>query len=300
MGICVRAVDGGGDGFRRADIWGTGEVVNLKTRPPVSSVGELLDFTCEELPAETVGIAFALAGVIENHNRVVKSPNIHLLDNEPLGELTLIRKRLPTTVCNDMEAAVTGMSSLAPAYKRFMGITWSSGIGLRFWDNGEILADSEGGHIPLDLSPFAPLCGCGRRGCAEAIIGGMAIKRRVIAEAEALKIEIPADIDPCKFLDACFDEQQEWAMKIYGLVTEGMGAFLATIYSLLRIETVIWKGTFGICALHRIEQSIRHAMARRLITPESATSQAWLFSPQPKVDGLLGAAAILRKNLEKK
>ena len=295
--MIVRAVDGGGDGFRRADIIGN-EVKNMQTLPSaaVQNVKDLIDFACNNLLLKTAGIAYALAGVIEGHRIVVKSPNIPFLDGM---DLVLITEKASdvkkTIVCNDMESSVTGMAELLPHCTNFMGITWSSGIGVRFWRNKEILAESEGGHIPLDLSPFAPLCGCGKRGCAEAVIGGLAIRRRVIAECEARKIEIPTGMDPCKFLDASFDKKERWAEEIYGMVADGMGAFLATICSLVRPPTVVWKGTFGICAINRIETSIRYAARKHLINPDWALKQTWEFSPQPETDGLIGAAAIFQK-----
>ena len=102
------------------------------------------------------------------------------------------------------------------------------------------MAESEGGHIPLDPSPFAPRCGCGVRGCAESILGGKALQRRIINETAALGINIPKDINPCKALDNAYKGRESWAISIYDLISTGMAAFLANKINLLQIPAVVW------------------------------------------------------------
>lgn len=293
----VRAVDGGGAGFRRADVLGT-EVRNLAKIGPVKTVDELLDFVCGDLIPETKGVAFVVAGEIENYNKVIKSPNIHLLDGVAFGDLTRKKSGRPAIVCNDMEGSVMGMAALLPKLSYFMGITWSSGIGLRFYKNGEILADSEGGHILLDSSPYASRCGCGVRGCAESIIGGLALRRRVINETKALGITLSNGIDPCRFLDESYDKGEEWAINIYDMISTGMASFLATIQTLFRLPTIVWKGTFAKNALPRIEKDIRLKMRKKLFNPSWSEEVRFIFSPKPEEDALIGAAQVLLKSLK--
>lgn len=292
MTQCIRVVDGGGEGFRRAEIYGSGQLVELTKIGPVETIDELLNFVCRDLPLHTIGISYAMAGEIEDHNKMIESPNIHLLDGIPLGDLTREKSGKTAVVCNDMEGAVMGMAALLPELSYFMGITWSAGIGLRFFKDGKILVDSEGGHVPLDPSPYAPRCGCGVRGCAESILGGKALRRRVINETEALGIAIPNDIDPCKALDQAYDRREEWAMSIYDLISTGMATFLANKQTLLRLPVIVWKGTFAKNAIPRIEQDIRMKMRKKLINPNWAGEVKFLFSPRPEEDGLIGAAKV--------
>lgn len=290
--VCIRVIDGGGAGFRRADVVGT-EVSNLVKIGPVETIDELINFARGDSTG-TKGIAYAMAGEIKDHNIVIKSPNIHLLDGIPLGFLTTTKLGKPAIVCNDMEAAVMGMAALLPDLTYFMGITWSSGIGLRFFKDGKIIAQSEGGHIPLDPSPYAPRCGCGIRGCAESILGGKALERRVKAETEALKINIPSDINPCTALDRAYQREEEWATSIYDLISTGMAQFLAGKINLLRLPAIVWKGTFAKCALPLIEQDIRSKMRSKLFNPKWADEVKFLSSPKPEEDGLIGAAQIFQ------
>lgn len=292
MTQCIRVIDGGGDWLRRAEVYGFAEVTNVKKVRPVENVEQLLDFACGDLPMHTIGISFALAGEIEKHSIVVKSPNIHILDGKSLPTLVMGKTGKPCVVSNDMECAVMGMAALLSEEKYFMGITWSSGIGLRFYKDGKIIASSEGGHVPLDPSPYAPLCGCGVRGCAESILGGHAIRRRVVNETEAQGISIPNGLDPCKFLDQQFKETRLWAMRIYDLISTGMATFLANKITLFRMPTIVWKGSFAKNALPLIETSIRRKMRSKLINPKWANQVKFLFSPNPENDGLIGAAKL--------
>jgi predicted NBD/HSP70 family sugar kinase len=255
---------------------------------------ELLGFVLADLPARCRGIAYAVGGEIENHDRVVKSPYLHFLDGIQLGEQTREVSNKPVVVGNDMEAAALGMAALCPDLSYFMAITWSSGIGLRIIKDRTILAQSEGGHMVLDHSPFALRCGCGVRGCAESILGGQALRRRVTAETAALGIRIPDGLDPCRFLDDRFDKGDEWARAIYDLISSGMATFLANMQTVFRLPAIVWKGTFAKHALPRVENDIRTKMEQRLINPLWARQVEFRFSPKPDVDGLIGAAELFR------
>ena len=312
MSICSRAIDIGGNGVRRADVCGT-EVRNIEKMHESAggekAIEELLRFAVAELPGETRGIAYSVAGVIDGNDVVKESPNAHFLDGVSLAGQTRAmaaknKRQVVSAVFNDMEAAVTGMATLFPGQPYFMGITWSSGIGLRIWKDGRILSVAEGGHMLLDPSPFAPVCGDGRRGHAEAIIGGDAVKRRIIAETQTLGIALPGDIHPCAFLDHAYvngtGKEKQWAEGLYNMVGYGMGIFLANIQSLLNLPLIIWKGSFARGAFRKdgpnIEPVVRKAMQEILIDPTWASEDHLdfqLITCENNEDAFIGAAEAL-------
>lgn len=294
----IRVIDGGGNGFRRADVYGK-EVKNLKTttRGQITNPKALVKFVCANLPKGCLGISYAIAGEIRN-GIVVKSPQIPWLNGYNLKLSTAEESDMMILVCNDMDGAAAGMATLLPQHPYFAGITWSSGIGLRVWNNGQILAPCEGGHIPLDPSPFAPLCGCGRRGCVESICGGESVRRRVLAETEVLGITIPKttpSIHPCYFLDNCFEKEDDWAVSIYNMIAKGMGTYLASLQTLLRLPLVVWKGNFAFHAIPLVGEKIRDYMREKLINPLWESEMRFIFSPEPEKDSLIGAAALFRQ-----
>jgi predicted NBD/HSP70 family sugar kinase len=281
MADYIRVIDIGGDGFRRVDIDSStverikekdveqiravinekikdNDIVKMK-KESIPDLDSLMQFVTDGLDGGKIkGVAYSVAGVIEDHRLIKNSPNAHFLDDVDLKQETESYSKEPkleSFVFNDMETAVTGMATLLGMPPYFMGITWSTGIGLRIWSDGKILSVAEGGHMVLEPSPFAPLCGCGRRGHAEAVIGGASMERRIIAEANALglpdelnitfdegQIRAPVFLNKA-YLGQYSDQAKIWAGDFYGRVVRGMGIFLANIQSLLNLPLIAWKGT---------------------------------------------------------
>lgn len=313
----IRVIDIGGDGFRKVDIPVNTEFkveniedqikkrrIKKKSVKSIRDLNSLMDFvTLGPAEIEEVkGIAYSVAGVIDNKHRTTEiSPNAHFLDGVPLAKVTKDKTGIKSFVFNDMEAAVTGMHVLLPEERYFMGITWSTGIGLRIWQRDEILSVAEGGHMVLDPSPFAPLCGCGKRGHAEAIIGGGAIERRVTAEIEAIGLKKPKNKRPCEFLDEAYlgdysGKAKNWARDFYRRVIEGMGIFLANIQTLLNLPLIVWKGAVAHAVLWGkldLLLEVRAAMRKHLIDPSWAQEDKLRLIKTPGVrdrDAFIGAA----------
>jgi predicted NBD/HSP70 family sugar kinase len=282
--MSIRVVDGGGDGFRRADVDGIIPSNFAKTHRKPESVREVVDFVYQDLPAGTQAVGFSLAGVIRNSDLIVNSPNLPFLNGVRLATAVAKAGALKkAAVFNDMEAAVTGMAALVPDAPYFLGITWSSGIGLRVWSGGKLLSVAEGGHMMLDESPFAPVCGCGRRGHVEAIVAGKAIRRRVLAECEARSIAV-TDAEPSRFLIQAWKREEPWAVEIKHMIAHGMGMFLANVQSLLNLPLIVWKGTFALNALKDLEPLMREEMKGVLIDPTWADKKNLAFKISPGAD----------------
>lgn len=300
----VRCVELGGTSSRRCNIRGSKIEAFVKTGA-FHSVDELVAFAGQDLPEEVAGIAVSTAGVIDgSHGRILRSPNIHYLNDCPLGSLMASAHQLSCIVGNDMETAVMGMRVLVPQVNgmSFLGVTWSTGIGMRAVDShGDIVfRGTEGGHIAIDPSPYALLCGCGRRGCAEAIVGGEAIKRRIVHEAAVADKAIPQGMHPCAFLDSQEAAGERWAQRLYDVVAEGMATLLANVLNFADIHGIVWKGSFANAALKlpRVHDSIRERLSNKTIVPERSEVP---FFMSPMVDGvkdadaLIGAAELHRK-----
>jgi len=340
MADYIRVIDIGGDGFRRVDIDSRavekieakdvghiraeikGKIKDTdilkKKKESIPDLDSLMQFVADGLDGGKIkGIAYSVAGVIEDHGLIKNSPNAHFLDDIDLKKKTeghLKKAGLNSFVFNDMETAVTGMATLLGRPRYFMGITWSTGIGLRIWSDGKILSVAEGGHMVIEPSPFAPLCGCGKRGHAEAIMGGASIERRVVAEANALGLpkefniifgKEKGQIRPAVFLDKAYlgeysGQAKIWATDFYGRVVRGMGIFLANIQSLLNLPLIVWKGTVAREVLWgklKLESEVRAVMKEYLIDPSWADKKnlSLVETPGPgDRDAFIGAAAAFK------
>jgi glucokinase len=121
---------------------------------------------------------------------VINPPNLTCWRNFPLAEKIRAAYKLPVTVDNDANAAglAEALWGAGRGYHCVFYATIGTGIGTgitfddRIW-HGRTGAAAEGGHITIDFR--GPKCGCGKRGCIEALASGPAIAERARAKMGA-------------------------------------------------------------------------------------------------------------------
>jgi glucokinase len=170
-----------------------GEIISRRRFPTRTEIGptHILERVFQEIEgmlletrAELCGAGIACAGPLDLERGLVLSPpNLPGWDNFPLAELVRESLRVPVWLDNDANAAAFG------EYERGAGrglrdmvyLTISTGIGGGVIVGGRLVrgvagAAGEVGH--LTVLPSGPECGCGARGCLEALCSGTAIARR--------------------------------------------------------------------------------------------------------------------------
>lgn len=117
---------------------------------------------------------------------VINPPNLPCWRNFPLAEEVKHLYGLPTRVDNDANAAglAETLWGSARGFRNVFYATIGTGIGTGIVFDGEIYhgrtgAAAEGGHMTIDHR--GPRCGCGKRGCIEALASGPAIANRARA-----------------------------------------------------------------------------------------------------------------------
>ncbi|HET9785176.1 MAG TPA: ROK family protein [Terriglobales bacterium] len=117
---------------------------------------------------------------------VLNPPNLPCWRNFPLARAVEKSHRLPTRVDNDANAAALAEArwGAGRGYAAVLYATLGTGIGTGLILDGKIYhgrtgAAVEGGHISLDAR--GARCGCGQRGCIEALAAGPAVARRAQA-----------------------------------------------------------------------------------------------------------------------
>ncbi len=131
-----------------------------------------------------VGIGIGSPGPLDLKTGVIRSsPNLAIQDFPLKAEL---ERRLgrPVVVQNDVRAGGYGEYKLGAGRgtREFLAVFVGTGIGGCLIRDGQILTGVTGnageiGH--LVVKPGGPKCGCGRRGCLEALGSRTAITRRV-------------------------------------------------------------------------------------------------------------------------
>ena len=132
------------------------------------------------LNPKAVGVASA-GYVLQKEGIIVSAPNI-AFNMVPLRRIAAEATGIPAFLDNDANAAAAGerLAGVAKGSKNFVYLTLGTGVGGGVYANGLILRGSRGmaaelGHIVID--PRGPACGCGRRGCLEAMASGNALGR---------------------------------------------------------------------------------------------------------------------------
>jgi glucokinase len=187
-------VDIGGTKVAAGLVSTAGEIL-YKTRTPMNAKGTAqdamagvfaaIDTVLAQNPGVNVkGIGVSSPGPLDPRTGVViNPPNLTCWRNFPLAAEVQKKYSLPTHVDNDANAAglAEAVWGAAKGYSSVFYATLGTGIGTGIiFDQklylGRTGAAGEGGHVTIDF--HGPVCGCGKRGCIEAMASGTGIANR--------------------------------------------------------------------------------------------------------------------------
>ena len=114
---------------------------------------------------------------------ILSPPNLPGWDEFPVVQIVQERLGVPALLDNDANAAALGehRHGAGRGYRHLVYITQSTGIGGGVIVRGELVhgvGDGAGEVGHMTVLPDGPECGCGGRGCLEALCSGTAIARR--------------------------------------------------------------------------------------------------------------------------
>ena len=159
--------------------------VRAKPKPLISEIANLIERAAADagvkVPAlAAVGIG-APGAVDVERGVVIAAPNLGWR-NVPLGAELKSRLRVPVVVENDVNIGVVGEHALGAGNQvsHLLGVFVGTGIGGGIICGGELYGGGHGwageiGHMVLLAG--GPVCGCGNRGCAEALASRTAMER---------------------------------------------------------------------------------------------------------------------------
>jgi glucokinase len=134
--------------------------------------------------ARLAAVGIGCGGPLDRRRGLILSPpNLPGWDEFPVVELVEERLGVPALLDNDANAAALGehRHGAGRGYRHLVYITISTGIGGGVIVRGELVhgvydGAGEVGH--MTVLPGGPGCGCGGRGCLEALCSGTSIARR--------------------------------------------------------------------------------------------------------------------------
>ena len=150
----------------------------------------------DSLSSAVAGIGFRSIGICApgpldpETGVVLNPPNLQCWRDYPLADKVTKKYSLPVKVDNDANAAALAETrwGAARGFRYVFYATIGTGIGTGIVFDGRIYhgktgSAGEGGHVSIDYR--GPLCGCGKRGCIEALAAGPAIGARARAKLNA-------------------------------------------------------------------------------------------------------------------
>jgi glucokinase len=180
------------------------QCLTLASEGPTAVLGRIVDTIREVTEGadwrQVRGIGVGAPGPLDPWQGVIcEAPNLPGWHNVPLKAHLEAEFGVPVCVGNDANLAALGEHRFGAGQgvNDLIYITISTGIGGGIIAGGRLLLGADGlagevGH--MILKPDGPLCGCGNRGCLEALAAGPAIARDAVIRLKAGEPSIISDL----------------------------------------------------------------------------------------------------------
>jgi len=294
----VIAVDIGGTHLRAALVDDAGTVIgevqrvrsdfsalaSVSSDAAVAVIGESLAQAVAPLSCGVKAIGIGFPGYISD-GVVMGSPNIPALHEVALARALSQRLDTPVVVDNDANCAAFGewRFGAGQGASSLLHLTLGTGVGGGYLRHGKIFGGDFGmalemGHLRVDWSDDAQICGCGSRGCLEQYASASAVARMFNRQCDAEQVCCYAEKGDCE------------AIAVYHQAGAALGGAIAQAVKLFDARTVTISGGM-IGAWKYLYPSLQQALTANLLLPQQGivTVRASTLNDQA---GLLGAAAL--------
>lgn len=273
------------------------------------AVREALETTGTKLTqVRAIGIG-APGAVDADRSTVVFAPNLPGWRNVPLGRRLGRALNRPVFVGNDANVCTLGVHEveLRARPRHLVGVFVGTGIGGGLILNGELYEGAshtaaEIGHMVLEVN--GPKCGCGNRGCWEALASRTAIYRRIreavaAGEKTVLTEWLGSSLEDLRSneLRKAWQQGDKLVRRILLQTADYLGLGIASLVNLLNPEMVVLGG--GLIQALQSELMPRIAeTARSRIMPGSERALTLTATNLGDDAGITGAAVLARRALE--
>jgi glucokinase len=259
-------------------------------------------------PAQIAAVGIGAPGPIDfDTGYIIETANLKF-KNFPLGPRLAEEFNRPTIVENDVNAGLYGefKTGAARGASEVLGVFIGTGIGGGLVLNGALYRGfstgaGEVGHIIVRAG--GPRCGCGNRGCFEAVASRTAISRDIRNQNKRRGRKAgskgPGKQDGLlsgKELKTAYDLEDELVRKIIHRAAKSIGIGIGSILNLLGAEMVVLGGgvieAFGDDFVDRIRRATRD-IAFDINFKNAKIVRAELGDDA----GVIGAAMLARESL---
>lgn len=245
---------------------------------------------------DVAGVGVAVPGIVDREAGIVRNAaNIGWYDFDAVEECAAVL-RLPVSIDRNTNAALLGEEwwGSGASADPIVLVTLGSGIGAAIKVNGRLVLGASAsagqfGHIPVDAD--GPVCGCGKRGCLEAMASSRALLRRYAQlrrDGTPRRTTVRAVSDAARSGDpASIQALMEIAQRL------GMG--LVTLVNLINPRQIILGGEL-MDAEDIILPTVRQAIAERALGISAEVARISVSSFREEA-ALVGAAALAFESL---
>ena len=255
------------------------------------------------------GIGIGCPGPLDLEQGIIlESPNLGW-KNVPLKKTIEKEFGCPAFVCNDVDAGIYGeyRFGAADGARTALGVFPGTGIGGAMVYEGKIFRGKTGscleiGHVPV--MPNGPLCGCGRRGCLEAIASRLAMSAEIAKAAyrgQAPYILRVAGTDLANIRSGTIKEAIDAGDKIVEqIIRDGahhLGTVLAGSVNMLAPDVIVLGGGLVEALPKLFLDEVGKAIALQVM-PSYAKTYELKIAKLGDDAGAMGAAAWARTGIE--
>src|SRR4051812_27702740 len=289
--------------------------VSTKSQRGVQSVVERIDRCVRDAVDEAdlsmkqvVGIGVGAPGAVDAQaGSVIFAPNLEGWKDVPLKKELEKQLGVPVFVENDANIAVLGVhaAELKSKPKSVVGIFVGTGIGGGLIINGELYGGfnhtaGEIGHMVLEIN--GPKCGCGNKGCFEALASRTAIFQRIKAgvksgEKTLLTEMLGNDLEDLRSGDLrkAIRRGDKFVSKVIDETAEYIGIGVANLVNILGPEVVVLGG--GVVeALSDEMMSIISKTAKEHAMPGTLKGVEIVASKLGDIAGITGGAVLAKRS----
>ena len=296
----------------------TGHILNKVRKPtlaekgPEYALGLLFDMVREVVNLSGLeqksisAIGVSCGGPLDTKTGIVYSPpNLPGWDALPLKAKLESEFQVPVTIENDANASALAEYRFGGGrgYTAVLYMTMSTGIGGGIVINGQIYhgANDSAGEVGHQiLLPDGPRCGCGKRGCLEALCSGPAIARRAQTAIQKRLENEKASTAILMLADGRIEDVKSehvleaartgdgLALELVGETGYYMGWGIANLVNILNPDIVL-LGTIAVAAGDLLLNPIRKTVSKFAMT---RPAEAVKIAPAQLGDALGDLAAV--------
>jgi glucokinase len=263
---------------------------SVETRGSPAEVLDAIAALVKKLDAHPKSVGVAIPGECDASGRCYRLPNVPGFEGVAIAAELSRRIGCPVGVENDATTAALGeaLHGRGKEHASFLMVTLGTGVGGGVVIDRRVRRGAHGfggeiGHVPIDRSPTAPLCGCGLRGCVEAFAGTHALLARFR--------ELGGAAEEIKDIADAAGKGDERARRVFDEMGDALAWMLTAVQNVLDLDAIVFAG--GISrSFELVEPSLRRTLRARAHA-EPLGEIPLLVSSLGDRAGIVGAAHLL-------